>query len=69
MLYFGHVLTINIALHFSNFDKLSMSCSEVVLTLGRSSFVMEFLCAAKEKKRSFHVFIAEGAPRYADDVN
>ncbi|MCE0480927.1 hypothetical protein HAX54_038158 [Datura stramonium] len=24
---------------------------------------MEFLCAAKEKKRSFRVFVAEGAPR------
>jgi hypothetical protein len=26
--------------------------------------VLEFLCAAKEKKRSFRVFVAEGAPRY-----
>ncbi|KAJ4722767.1 Translation initiation factor eIF-2B subunit beta [Melia azedarach] len=42
--------------------------NEVVLTLGRSSFVMEFLCAAKEKKRSFHVFIAEGAPRFEGHV-
>lgn len=25
---------------------------------------MEFLCAAKEKKRSFRVFVAEGAPRF-----
>jgi len=37
--------------------------SEVILTLGRSRTVMEFLCAAKEKKRSFRVFVAEGAPR------
>ncbi|KAK1293638.1 hypothetical protein QJS10_CPB17g01796 [Acorus calamus] len=38
--------------------------NEVILTLGRSRTVMEFLCAAKEKKRSFRVFVAEGAPRY-----
>ena len=38
--------------------------SEVILTLGRSRTVMEFLCAAKEKKRSFRVFVAEGAPRF-----
>ena len=25
--------------------------------------MLEFLCAAKEKKRSFRVFVAEGAPR------
>jgi translation initiation factor eIF-2B subunit beta len=25
---------------------------------------LEFLCAAKEKKRSFRVFVAEGAPRF-----
>lgn len=37
--------------------------SEVILTLGNSRTVMEFLCAAKEKKRSFRVFVAEGAPR------
>ncbi|KAK0608247.1 hypothetical protein LWI29_027876 [Acer saccharum] len=42
--------------------------SEVILTLGRSRFVLEFLKAAKEKKRSFHVFIAEGAPRYQGHV-
>ncbi|KAH7548539.1 hypothetical protein JRO89_XS14G0159100 [Xanthoceras sorbifolium] len=29
-----------------------------------SRTVLEFLCAAKEKKRSFRVFVAEGAPRY-----
>ncbi|RVW26063.1 Translation initiation factor eIF-2B subunit beta [Vitis vinifera] len=29
---------------------------------------MEFLCAAKEKKRSFRVFVAEGAPRYQGHV-
>jgi translation initiation factor eIF-2B subunit beta len=38
--------------------------SEVILTLGRSKTVKEFLCAAKEKKRSFRVFVAEGAPRF-----
>lgn len=38
--------------------------NEVILTLGRSQTVLEFLCAAKEKKRSFRVFVAEGAPRY-----
>ncbi|KAG9441598.1 hypothetical protein H6P81_017452 [Aristolochia fimbriata] len=37
--------------------------NEVILTLGRSRTVMEFLSAAKEKKRSFKVFVAEGAPR------
>ncbi|KOM42403.1 hypothetical protein LR48_Vigan05g000700 [Vigna angularis] len=37
---------------------------EVILTLGSSKTVFEFLCAAKEKKRSFKVFVAEGAPRY-----
>ncbi|KAL2478388.1 NagB/RpiA/CoA transferase-like superfamily protein [Forsythia ovata] len=38
--------------------------NEVILTLGSSRTVTEFLCAAKEKKRSFRVFVAEGAPRY-----
>ncbi|QCD95706.1 translation initiation factor eIF-2B subunit beta [Vigna unguiculata] len=38
--------------------------NEVILTLGSSKTVFEFLCAAKEKKRSFKVFVAEGAPRY-----
>ncbi|KAF2555880.1 hypothetical protein F2Q68_00018132 [Brassica cretica] len=38
--------------------------NEVILTLGSSRTVPEFLCAAKEKKRSFRVFVAEGAPRY-----
>ncbi|GAA0165959.1 translation initiation factor [Lithospermum erythrorhizon] len=38
--------------------------NEVILTLGSSQTVLEFLCAAKEKKRSFRVFVAEGAPRY-----
>nr|XP_043634378.1 translation initiation factor eIF-2B subunit beta [Erigeron canadensis] len=38
--------------------------NEVILTLGSSKTVIEFLCAAKEKKRSFRVFVAEGAPRY-----
>ncbi|KAK4424845.1 hypothetical protein Salat_1678100 [Sesamum alatum] len=36
---------------------------EVILTLGSSRTVMEFLCAAKEKNRSFRVAVAEGAPR------
>uniref|UniRef100_A0A804LZZ2 Translation initiation factor eIF2B subunit beta n=1 Tax=Zea mays TaxID=4577 RepID=A0A804LZZ2_MAIZE len=36
--------------------------NEVILTLGRSRTVKEFLYAAKEKKRSFRVFVAEGAP-------
>ncbi|CAN8269964.1 unnamed protein product [Cochlearia groenlandica] len=38
--------------------------NEVILTMGSSRTVVEFLCAAKEKKRSFRVFVAEGAPRY-----
>ncbi|XP_043714281.1 translation initiation factor eIF-2B subunit beta [Telopea speciosissima] len=38
--------------------------NEVILTLGSSRTVMEFLCAAKEKQRSFRVFVAEGGPRY-----
>ncbi|KAH9698461.1 translation initiation factor eif-2b subunit beta [Citrus sinensis] len=38
--------------------------NEVILTLGSSRTVSEFLFAAKEKKRSFRVFVAEGAPRY-----
>ncbi|XP_051119308.1 uncharacterized protein LOC127243346 [Andrographis paniculata] len=38
--------------------------NEVILTLGSSNTVLEFLCAAKEKNRSFRVFVAEGAPRY-----
>ncbi|TKY49690.1 Translation initiation factor eIF-2B subunit beta [Spatholobus suberectus] len=38
--------------------------NEVILTLGSSKTVLEFLCAAKEKKRSFKVVVAEGAPRY-----
>ncbi|XP_057807839.1 uncharacterized protein LOC131022401 [Salvia miltiorrhiza] len=38
--------------------------NEVILTLGSSQTVKEFLLAAKEKKRSFRVFVAEGAPRY-----
>ncbi|KAJ7979821.1 Translation initiation factor eIF-2B subunit beta [Quillaja saponaria] len=38
--------------------------NEVILTLGHSRTVMEFLCAAKEKKRSFRVYVAEGAPMY-----
>jgi len=42
-----------------------MFFSEVILTLGSSKTVLEFLCAAKEKQRSFKVFVAEGAPRLA----
>ncbi|OIV97212.1 hypothetical protein TanjilG_15277 [Lupinus angustifolius] len=38
--------------------------NEVILTLGSSKTVLEFLCAAKEKKRSFKVIVSEGAPRY-----
>ncbi|KAH6759807.1 NagB/RpiA/CoA transferase-like superfamily protein [Perilla frutescens var. hirtella] len=38
--------------------------NEVILTLGGSQTVKEFLLAAKETKRSFRVFVAEGAPRY-----
>ncbi|RDX82463.1 Translation initiation factor eIF-2B subunit beta, partial [Mucuna pruriens] len=38
--------------------------NEVILTLGSSKTVLEFLYAAKEKQRSFKVFVAEGAPRY-----
>ncbi|KAI8010671.1 Translation initiation factor eIF-2B subunit beta [Camellia lanceoleosa] len=42
--------------------------NEVILTLGHSKTVLEFLSAAKEKKRSFRVFVAEGAPRYQGHV-
>ncbi|XP_059651978.1 uncharacterized protein LOC132299411 [Cornus florida] len=42
--------------------------NEVILTLGSSRTVMEFLYAAKEKKRSFRVFVAEGAPRYQGHI-
>ncbi|KAK3024995.1 hypothetical protein RJ639_044372 [Escallonia herrerae] len=42
--------------------------NEVILTLGTSGTVIEFLCAAKEKKRSFRVFVAEGAPRYQGHI-
>lgn len=52
-----------ICLHF-----ISMIFSEVILTLGSSKTVLEFLCAAKEKKRSFKVFVAEGAPRLVVDA-
>uniref|UniRef100_A0A6N2M715 Translation initiation factor eIF2B subunit beta n=1 Tax=Salix viminalis TaxID=40686 RepID=A0A6N2M715_SALVM len=38
--------------------------NEVILTLGSSKTVLEFLYAAKEKRRSFRVFVAEGAPRF-----
>ncbi|KAK9182961.1 hypothetical protein WN944_026109 [Citrus x changshan-huyou] len=42
--------------------------NEVILTLGHSMFVKEFLCAAKEKKRSFEVFIADGAPKFEGHI-
>lgn len=42
---------------------LFLCFSEVILTLGSSRTVTEFLFAAKEKKRSFRVYVAEGAPR------
>ncbi|KAH9681881.1 translation initiation factor eif-2b subunit beta [Citrus sinensis] len=42
--------------------------NEVILTLGHSKFVKEFLCAAKEKKRSFEVFIADGAPKFEGHI-
>lgn len=45
----------------------SFCVSEVILTLGSSRTVLEFLCAAKEKKRSFRVFVAEGAPRFVQE--
>lgn len=63
----NHVVSLDNALHFSNFEYLF--CSEMILSLGRSKFVKEFLCAAKKKKRSCQVFIAEGAPKYAIDSN
>ncbi|KAK9125085.1 hypothetical protein Scep_013931 [Stephania cephalantha] len=42
--------------------------NEVILTLGRSRTVMNFLCAANDKQRSFRVFVAEGAPRYQGHI-
>ncbi|KAH7435029.1 hypothetical protein KP509_06G045900 [Ceratopteris richardii] len=37
--------------------------NEVIMTCGRSHAVLQFLLEAK-KKRTFEVFVAEGAPRY-----
>lgn len=37
-------------------------CSEVILTMGRSKTLLNFLSEAK-KKRSFQAVVAEGAPR------
>ncbi|XP_052723174.1 uncharacterized protein LOC108343748 isoform X3 [Vigna angularis] len=42
--------------------------NEVILTLGSSKTVLEFLYTAKEKQRSFKVFVAEGAPRYQGHI-
>ncbi|KAL6189421.1 hypothetical protein ACLB2K_040810 [Fragaria x ananassa] len=42
--------------------------NEVILTLGHSRTVKNFLYAAKEKKRSFHVYVAEGAPKHLGHV-
>ncbi|KAJ4834126.1 hypothetical protein Tsubulata_012611 [Turnera subulata] len=49
-------------LHRSNY--VTMFSSEVILTFGWSRTVMKFLHAAKAKRRSFQVFVAEGAPGY-----
>ncbi|XP_050371952.1 uncharacterized protein LOC126789916 [Argentina anserina] len=38
--------------------------NEVILTLGHSRTVKNFLYAATEKKRSFQVYVAEGAPKH-----
>lgn len=56
---------LSVSLHDDNFC-IPKFCfvSEVILTLGSSRTVLEFMCAAKEKKRSFRVFVAEGAPRF-----
>lgn len=56
-------------LYVCAFRQLELMClflcsSEVILTLGSSRTVTEFLFAAKEKKRSFRVYVAEGAPRF-----
>ncbi|KAL7601772.1 hypothetical protein Lser_V15G21835 [Lactuca serriola] len=54
------------SIHFCSFPQVEgkhIHHNEVILTLGSSRTVIEFLCAAKEKKRSFRVFVAEGAPR------
>ena len=42
--------------------------SEVILTFSHSRTVTQFLCAAKEKKRSFGLFVAEGAPKFVLDT-
>lgn len=42
--------------------------NEVILTLGHSRTVKKFLYAAKEKKRSFQVYVAEGAPKHLGHV-
>ena len=42
--------------------------SEMILTFGRSRTVKEFLCVAKEKKRSFGVFVVEGASKFVLDT-
>ncbi|TQE09598.1 hypothetical protein C1H46_004817 [Malus baccata] len=54
--------------HIIREEELSLQVEgEVVLTLGQSRTVKKFLCAAK-KKRSFQVFVAEGAPKYLGHV-
>ncbi|XAR62677.1 hypothetical protein NMG60_11017523 [Bertholletia excelsa] len=42
--------------------------NEVILTLGHSRTVLEFLSAARDKKRSFQVVVVEGAPSYQGHV-
>lgn len=60
----GNVVYFSVSLCVNIFNSVDCFPSEVILTLGNSRTVMEFLCAAKEKKRSFRVFVAEGAPRF-----
>ncbi|KAG5539196.1 hypothetical protein RHGRI_019677 [Rhododendron griersonianum] len=64
----GNVVYFSVSLCVNIFNSVDCFPSEVILTLGNSRTVMEFLCAAKEKKRSFRVFVAEGAPRYQGHV-
>lgn len=61
-------LFVHFIYEIANYQFACVCFSEVILTLGSSRTVMEFLCAAKEKKRSFRVFVAEGAPRSSVSV-
>lgn len=62
------VLLIEIQIFLPASLKLQLFFSEVILTLGHSRTVKKFLYAAKEKKRSFQVYVAEGAPKFVHNL-